>query len=287
MALSSVALIGLGEVGQTLAADLAQAGFKNVAAFDSLFSDPASIPSKADVSVQRASTAADAVAGRDLVISAVTAASDLDAARSVAPAIAPGAFFLDLNSVSPHQKQAASKIINQAGGRYVEAAVMSPIGPKRIASPMLLAGPYAQAFADAAAPLGFRPTVFSPDYGKASATKMCRSIIIKGLETLLTESMLTARIYGVETEVLASLPDLLPLPNWEKVAQYFISRTLEHGKRRAEEMREVAETVAEAGIEPVMARACAVREDWAAPYRAAMRPELRPMLDAILAAAKG
>ena len=284
MTLTSVALIGLGEVGQILAADLAAAGVADIAAYDILFSDPGSAPARASVPAKKCGSAGEAVAGRVAVISAVTAASDRAVAESAAPFMAPGAYFLDLNSVSPGQKQAAAKIVNDAGGRYVEAAVMTPFAPRRIASPMLLGGPHAADFLDAAKGLGFSARLFSKYYGQASATKMCRSVMIKGIEALLAESLLTARHYGVEETVLASLSDLLPVGDWNKLAAYMISRSLEHGRRRAEEMREVAQTVAEAGIAPLMTRACVLRQDWAAHYKVAMNDDLGAMLDAVLAA---
>jgi 3-hydroxyisobutyrate dehydrogenase-like beta-hydroxyacid dehydrogenase len=281
---SRVALIGFGEVGQTLGADLLKAGVQ-VSAYDVLFAKPDSIPSHArtGVPVRGAASATDAVKDAELVISAVTAASDVDAAKSVVSGLPRGAFYLDLNSVSPGVKQACANILEGAGGRYVEAAVMTPIAPKRIASSMLLGGPHARDFLERASPLGFSGAKpFSDIVGQASATKMCRSVIIKGMESLLAESMLTARHYGVEKVVLDSLSDLLPAGDWEKIASYFISRTLEHGIRRAEEMREAAHTVSEAGIAPLMALATAEREEWAAAFKAALNQnDLGAMLDAI------
>lgn len=284
-AFSRIALIGFGEVGQTLGADLLAAG-ASVAAFDILFAKAGSAPSLAlsRIAVRAARSAADAVKDAELIIVAVTAASDLDAAKSSAPHLPRGAFYLDVNSVSPGMKRDCAQIIESAGGRYVEAAVMTPIAPKRIASSMLLGGVHADAFIEGAAPLGFTGAkAFSPIIGQASATKMCRSVIIKGLEALLSESMLTARHYGVENHVLDSLSDLLPVGDWEKLARYFISRTVEHGTRRAEEMRESAKTVAEAGIAPLMALATAEREDWAAAHKHALAHagDLGTMLDAI------
>lgn len=283
MTIASVALIGLGEVGQILAVDLAKAGVGTITAYDILFSDPASVPSRAKGPAEKCATMGDAVTGRDLVISAVTAASDQAAAEAAAPFLKPDAFFLDVNSVSPGQKQAGARTINGKGGRYVEAAVMTPFPPKRIASPILLGGPHAAAFLAEAAGLGFSAKLFSDEYGQASATKMCRSVMIKGIEALLTESLLTARHYGVDATVLASLSDLLPVGDWNRLAAYMISRSLEHGKRRAEEMREVAQTVAEAGIAPLMTRACVERQDWAAQYKDSMAGDLDTMLDAVLA----
>jgi len=283
-AFSRVALIGFGEVGQTLGADLLAAGVA-IAAYDVLFAKPDSVPSRAlaRIAVRRAENAA-AVKDAELVISAVTAASDIEAARSVAAALPRGTFYFDVNSVSPGTKRACADIIEAAGGRYVEAAVMTPIAPKRIASPMLLGGPHAADFIARAQSLGFAGEVFSREIGLASATKMCRSVIIKGVESLLCESMVAARHYGVDKTVLDSLSDLLPVGDWDRLARYMISRSLEHGARRAEEMREAAKTVQEAGLEPLMAAATAKREEWSAAHRDARNlQELGAMLDAMRA----
>ncbi|MEZ5893358.1 MAG: DUF1932 domain-containing protein [Parvularculaceae bacterium] len=278
----SICLIGFGEVGQTLGADLAPRA--TLLAWDILFADPKSRPSLAATSLRKGASAAEAVKDADIVISAVTAAQTLAAAESAASAIKKGAIFLDLNSASPGEKIKAAAIINKTDGRYVESAVMSPIGPKRIACPMLFGGPYADEFLATAKDLGFTGAkVFSTDYGKASAAKMCRSVMVKGVEALLTESLLSARHYGVEDTVVASLSDLFPGPEWKTLSKYMISRALEHGKRRAEEMREVAKTVAEAGLSPLMSSACAERQDISAAFAYALEEKSLPdMLDAIL-----
>ena len=284
-AFSRVALIGFGEVGQTLAADLIKAGAE-VSAYDILFDATDSAPSRAvrSTTVRKAKNASDATANAELIVSAVTAASDVDAARSVTAGIPRGAFYVDLNSVSPATKTICARMVEDAGGRYVEAAVMTPIHPRGIASPMLLGGVHAAAFLERAVPLGFDAKVFSTTLGQAAAVKMCRSVIIKGVEALLTESMLAARRYGVEKPVLDSLSDLLPAGDWEKIARYFISRSLEHGVRRAEEMREAAKTVADAGVAPLMTSATVEREDWAAAFKSALgEKDLGAMLDAIRA----
>ena len=283
----AIALIGFGEVGQTLAEDLLAVGVTRLSAFDTAFDAPDSLSSRrlsATPGVTRADSHLAAACNADLVISAVTAAQDVEAAKSVAPGLRPSAFFLDLNSASPGMKQASAKLIDRVGGRYIEAAVMSPIGPKRISSPMLLGGAHAQAFLALAGPLGFiGAQPYSDVIGKASAAKMCRSVVIKGLEALLTESLLAARHYDVLDTVVGSLSDLLPLPDWETRSRYMISRSVEHGVRRAEEMRESAATVADAGVEPLMTRMTALRQDRAAAHIAALsHTGLAPMLDAIL-----
>jgi len=220
-----------------------------------------------------------------MVICAVTAGECRAAAGEAAPALTRGALYLDLNSVSPRTKTEAARAIEAAGGCYVEAAVMSPIAPKRIASPMWLGGPHAKAFLPLAQSLGFAgANVYSDAIGDASAAKMCRSVIIKGMEALLAESLLTARRHGVEDAVLASLQDLFPVGDWRALARYMISRSLQHGRRRAEEMREAVKTVAEAGFEPWMSRGSVERQQWAAGHAEALSQEaLTDMLDHMLA----
>jgi 3-hydroxyisobutyrate dehydrogenase-like beta-hydroxyacid dehydrogenase len=280
------AIIGFGEVGQILAQDLVAAGCEATGVWDPKLGQPDSIPSQAAVGPYRpASDAPDAVRGAQLVISAVTAEQGLQAALSVADGVAPGAFFLDINSVSPGVKRQSAEAVAAAGGRYVEAAVMTAVPPHRIKSPMLLGGPHAAAFLEMAAPLGFNAKVYSDEIGKASAVKMCRSVMIKGMEALITESLLSARRLGVEKDVLASLGETLPVPDWEVFARYMITRSLQHGKRRAEEMREVARTVAEAHVQPLMSRSIAERQDIAAGLGQGvdLKQDLDGILDALLA----
>lgn len=280
-----ITLVGFGEVGQTLGADLAGTDLQ-VHAWDRLFAQGGSAPTRARAAlphVQAAQSMAQAAGRADLVICAVTAGECVAAAREAAPALAAGTWWFDLNSVSPGTKAQAAAIIHAAGGRFVEAAVMSPIAPRRSASPMLLAGPHAQAFEPIAGGLGFTGArAFSPAFGAACAAKMCRSVMVKGMEALLAEALLAARHYGVEDTVLGSLADLFPGADWPRLAQYMISRSLQHGVRRAEEMREVARTVAESGVEPWMSRACVERQQWAASRAAALRSgELGAMLDSM------
>lgn len=287
-AVPRIALIGYGEVGQILAADLATAGVRDLIVWDRLFPSASSAPSRAAQTskVGVAASMAEAVANRSLVISAVTAANCVPAAREAADSMSAQAIYFDLNSVAPQTKRCAAEAISATRGRYVEAAVMSPIAPKRIGSPMLIGGPHAAAFEPLARELGFTGVrVFDAAVGKASAAKMCRSVMIKGLEALFTESLLAARRHGVERAVLESLRDLFPNEDWERIAAYMISRSLEHGRRRAEEMREAAQAVAGAGVDPLMSLACASRQEWAAAHRPAGSPDsLASLLDAVLAA---
>lgn len=278
MSIQTIAIIGFGEVGQALAADLIARGHADIRVFDLE-------AAKLAKALTATSSAAEAAHGADLVISAVTAAQTEAVAQAASSGIETGAYFLDLNSASPEAKRSASVPIEAAGGRYVEAALMSPIFPKTIASPILLGGPHAQEALSQLQALGFTGAKFCAEkLGQASATKLCRSVMIKGLEALITESLISARHYGVEAEVLSSLNNLFPHPDWEGYARYMISRTLEHGARRSEEMFEAARTVRDAGFEPLMATATAQRQAQMPAFASALETDdLYTMLDAIRA----
>lgn len=261
-----IGFVGYGEVGRILSEDLRANGLA-VSAFDLKLDSPQSELLRAHArehGVTLAESSAELARGVDFIISAVTASQAVAVARACAPALKTGTFFLDFNSASPGAKQQAGAIIDAAGGRYVEGAVMTSLPPYRIRVPLLLGGAHANALAAHLLMLGFDAKAVSDKLGVASATKMCRSVMIKGLEAMVIESFTTARAYGVESEVLASLSETFPGIDWEKQGDYFFMRVIQHGRRRAEEMREVAQTVREAGLEPWSASGTAERQAWVA-----------------------
>jgi 3-hydroxyisobutyrate dehydrogenase-like beta-hydroxyacid dehydrogenase len=194
----------------------------------------------------------------------VTASQAVPVAEACARGLRKGCWFLDFNSASPGAKQRAADLIDGGGGRYVEGAVMTSVPPHRIKVPLLLGGGGARELAPPLVALGFNAKVASEKLGIASAVKMCRSIMIKGMEAMVIESFTTARAYGVEDALLASLAETFPGIDWEKQGAYFFQRVIEHGRRRAEEVREVAETVREIGLTPWSAEGTAERQAWIA-----------------------
>src|SRR5471030_214253 len=142
-----VSFIGFGEAGQAIAAGLRDAGIERIAAWDILFPSTFGTRLKSageTMGVRLANSAADAVAETDMIISAVTAASSLEAARSVEPHLSGAPYYLDINSVSPSRKQETEKLLG-AKARYVDVAVIAPIHPARHRTPLLISGPHAEA----------------------------------------------------------------------------------------------------------------------------------------------
>jgi 3-hydroxyisobutyrate dehydrogenase-like beta-hydroxyacid dehydrogenase len=261
-----VGLVGYGEVGRILAEDLRKRDVK-VSAYDiKLGGDQAGALREhaAAFGVALSSSHADLAMQADFIVSAVTASQAVRVANACAPAVKKGAWFLDFNSASPGAKRRAAALIDAAGGRYVEGAVMTSVPPHRLKVPLLLGGSGAKELAPLLVVLGFNAKVASEQLGVASAVKMCRSVMIKGLEAMVIESFTTARAYGVEDAVLASLAETFPGIDWEKQGAYFFQRVIEHGRRRSEEVREVAETIREIGLTPWSAQGTAERQAWVA-----------------------
>ena len=257
----AIALIGFGEVGQRFSTDLMVGDDAVIAAYDIVFDDPTQAPerlAKADrLGVRPAASAAAACKNAGVVISAVTA----DAAEGVAEAarhyLTPGQIFFDVNSAAPSTKQRAARHVEASGAHYVEGAVMGPVRVPGIAVPILAGGPAAEETSIVLNSLGFNLTPVAAEYGKASAIKLCRSIVIKGLEALLVDCAAAVRSAGIDREVYGSLAETFPSIDWAQLADAMADRVATHGVRRSAEMREAADMLSEMGLDASLVRAVA------------------------------
>jgi 3-hydroxyisobutyrate dehydrogenase-like beta-hydroxyacid dehydrogenase len=258
----SIGFVGFGEAGSHIAKGLKSAGVSRIFAFDIA---PDQVRHRAvDAGVPLVASNRELAQSAGIIFSTVTCARAREAAEQTAPHLKPHHLYADLNSVSPALKQEIADVISNAGAGFVEAAVMSPVPPNGHRSPMLLGGKAAAAFAELMTPFGMRLQVISERVGTAAATKMFRSIIVKGLEALMLECVLASAPYGADERVFSSLSESFPGIDWQRLADYMVSRVVIHGARRAREMEEVAETLHSLGIDPIMADAAARRQDWCA-----------------------
>jgi 3-hydroxyisobutyrate dehydrogenase-like beta-hydroxyacid dehydrogenase len=245
-----VALVGFGEAGETFARAPGWRG--ETWGWDVL---PERRAAMGSAGVQTAEDAAAALADRAFVLSLVTADQALPAARDYAPLLPDGALWCDLNSVAPQTKREAAAAIEAAGGRYVDVAVMAPVNPAGLAVPLLVSGPHAIAAQPLLASLGFSNIhIVGEEIGRASAIKMIRSVMVKGLEALSSECATAADAAGVFDEVMASLDASEKAAPWAEKVAYNRERMATHGARRAAEMEESARTLQGLGVEPVMTR---------------------------------
>ena len=256
-----MAFIGFGEVGQRFSADFSATGRVVIAAYDILFHVPdrgaACIAAANDGGIGIAPNAASACEAAHVVISAVTADAVETVAREARHYLAPGQIFLDVNSAAPSTKQRAARDVEAAGAHYVEGAVMAPVAKLGIGVPILAGGPFAEQTAALLRDLGMNITAVAYEHGKASTIKLCRSIMIKGLEALMIDCARAAKTGDVEREVYGSLAETFPSIDWPALAEIMVARVARHGKRRAAEMREAADMLGDMGLDASLALAVA------------------------------
>ncbi len=250
--MAEIVLYGFGEAGQAIALGLQG---NDCAAFD-LSLDRSAVEKLA---VRAANSPKDAVSDVRAIFCLVTADQALDAAKTAAPHLPDGALWFDGNSCAPQTKRKVANVIDAAGGRYVDTAIMAPIHPRLHRTPMLLSGPHAADAQSLTDQLGMDAKVVSDEVGQASAIKMLRSVIVKGIEALTAESLLAARASGVEDAVIASLNASPPIEDWGARGSYNLERMASHGARRAAEMDEVVETLKALGLPDRMS---AATRDW-------------------------
>ncbi len=246
----TVAMLGHGEAGRAFAAGWEGAGVPvTLRAFD--------IRPERSLQPDRRS----ALAGADAVFCLVTADRAHAALEQAAPFLPEGVPVFDGNSCAPATKRKNARLVEAVGARYVDMAIMAPVHPRLHETPVLLAGPHAQAAADLAARLGMRAEVVGDEVGQAAAVKMIRSVMVKGLEALTAECVLAAEKAGVAGRVLDSLEASYPGFGFADRAAYNLERMMVHGTRRAAEMREVAASLRALGLGDRMAAATAAWQE--------------------------
>lgn len=254
MPIDKAAFIGFGEAARAFVEGWGNLRPRQVSASD-LKQDREMRDAAAAYGVTLGATKAEALAAAQIVFCLVTADQALAAAEQSAPFLSPGMIWFDGNSCAPETKRRAGAVIDAAGGAYVDMAIMAPVQPARHRVPILLSGRHATPAQKILAELDMVGSVAGREIGNASTIKMLRSVMVKGLEALSAECFLAARAAGVEDEVLASLQRSDPGFDWASRGAYCLERMIVHGTRRAAEMTEVAQTVADLGLEPDMARA--------------------------------
>ncbi|HYM00199.1 MAG TPA: DUF1932 domain-containing protein [Blastocatellia bacterium] len=261
---STVGFIGFGEAGFHIAKGLGGAGLTGIRAYDINTYTPVlgeKIRQRSEESgVLLLDSPAVLASECNVLISTVTADRAMEAVEQTAPFLKIHHIYVDFNSISPALKQSIGRVVSSRSAKFVEGAIMSPVARHSHRVPILLGGRNATALVEILSPYEMNLDVISDQIGAASATKMCRSIVVKGLEALMLECVLAAVPYGADERVFGTLDESLPGVDWKRLASYMVGRVVEHGERRAMEMKEVADTLRTLGIEPIMAQAAAERQ---------------------------
>lgn len=257
-----IGIIGVGEAGAAIGAGLRDEHHLDVVGYDAR-GDHEDVRARAGASgIRLVGSLGELAASADLILCLASAKVALSIAEAMAPHLTPDHVYADWNSASPQLKRDVAGVVAATGASFTDGAVMAAVPPHRHRVPVLLSGGGAGRFRDATEGLGMNLEVLGTEPGQASAVKMFRSLLVKGLEALLLECAVGAQAYGVTERVLSSMNGTLPTEDWRELASYLLGRTVVHGERRAEELRQVAQTLGEIGVEPLLADAGARRLQW-------------------------
>jgi len=240
---SRIAVLGLGEAGGRLAADLAAAG-ADVHGYD-----PVAVSTPEGVA--RAASAEEAVSGSAVVLGLTTARTARDALDAVLPALLDVALYADLNTGPPQLKRELAERVEAAGAAFADVALLGPIPTRGLGAPALASGAGAQAFADALAPYGMPVRVVSAVPGDAAAMKLVRSVFMKGLAACAIESLRAADAAGCREWLEAELAAVIG----EELLERLVEGSRVHAARRVEEMEAASALLRDLRIEPRIADA--------------------------------
>ena len=241
----TVAVLGLGEAGSAIAADLVAAGVI-VRGHD---------PAHRTVDgVHDAADEAAAARGADIVLSVNAAAVAIGVARAAAGALERGRLYADLNTGAPALKREIAGVIEPTGAAFADVGLLGPVPGHGIRTPALVSGPGAKRFSELLAPLGMPAIEVGPEPGEAAARKLARSVFMKGLAAAVGESLAAADAVGCAPWLREDLEQTLARADAGLVAR-LLEGSRRHAIRRAEEMAAASAMLDELGVEPRVARA--------------------------------
>jgi 3-hydroxyisobutyrate dehydrogenase-like beta-hydroxyacid dehydrogenase len=258
-----VGIIGLGEAGAAIAAGLKSEGVE-VAGFEARMHLPEVAEKVNSLGITVCKDLEELAKSSDLILCLTHAKFAVSIAEELVPLLQQGQVYSDWNSTGPQLKKTVGAVIAKSKGTFVDVAVMGAVPPLKHRVPIIISGSGKARFIELTQGMNLEMELSGDEAGEASATKMLRSILVKGMESLMLEFLLMAREYGGGAKVLEGMGGSMPFDDWNEFATYITSRTYLHARRRSAELGQVITTLEEAGIEPMVASGCEKRLTWVA-----------------------
>ena len=244
--MTACTVIGLGEAGATYAAALAAAGHQ-VTGFDPV------APTTPE-GVVRMATAAEACAGADIVLVMTGAAAARSVAQECLPVLGDGSVYADFTSSSPGVMQELGQLPSKAG--FADVAILGPVSALGEKTPLMVSGPGAQAVAGLLRPLGVQVEIAAGEPGAAMAHKLLRSVLMKGLASVVVEAVTAGQAAGLEDWIRGQIANQLA-GDGQAVIDRFLTGTAKHAVRRSKEMQDTASYLSDLGVPAEMTTASA------------------------------
>jgi 3-hydroxyisobutyrate dehydrogenase-like beta-hydroxyacid dehydrogenase len=257
--------IGFGEAAFNIADGLKGEGLTGIIAYDKYWRGAAAseliCQRAAEAQVELVASQQELIERSEMVVSAVSADMAVPLAQASRPFLKTNQIYVDINATSPMTKEEVDQIISPVA-LFVDCAVMGPVPTYRHKVPVTVSGNGAKRFRETMAPYGMAITYMDAPAGSASASKMFRSIFMKGFVTLLIEMLAAAHRYGIEGDVLESVKETLTAGPLLEVINGLVGRGVIHSERREHEMDEVIATLDTLKVDAIMSKATKAKLHW-------------------------
>lgn len=254
-----ISFIGFGELGAGLAERLGASGAHEMRAWIRERSDRAADSALnervASAGVERRLSLGEAVAGADAVLSVVPGSASRPSAERAAELLDRGTLYVDLTTTAIADKEAGARAVQQAGGRYVDAAVLGAAAVAGVTLRIVASGDGASEWRDLSRCDGLSTQVLEGPAGRATQLKLIRSAYMKGRDALVVETLLAARRIGVENRLVASIEGAGERVPFSDLADRVLRSLALHAGRRAKELGDSADALLAAGVDPRLAQA--------------------------------
>ena len=260
-----IGFIGFGEAAYNITSGLIGEGLSGVLAYDKYWD----VDHRGELIRSRAEETGTVllpslqklVESCDMVISAVSADKAVELAKGALPFLRSEKLYVDVNASSPMTKEEINSLI-AGSARFVDCAIMGPVPPYKHKVPMLVCGDGAELFARTMGPYKMNISVMNAPAGGASASKMFRSIFLKGFVMLMMETLMAARKYGIEDDILSSINTTIGTGSFLENVNGLVTRGVIHSERREHEMEEVIATLDALHLDGIMSRATKEKLRW-------------------------
>jgi 3-hydroxyisobutyrate dehydrogenase-like beta-hydroxyacid dehydrogenase len=241
-----IAILGLGEAGSHFANDLVKLGVE-VGGFD-----PNPIRNL-DNAIEVKSSNAEAVKNSHIIFSANLSAVSIEIAEEIAPFLNENQFFCEMNTSGSEKKKKIAEVLKPSGVKVIDLAIMAPVPPKGIFTPLLASGENTAEFLEKIKPLNLDISmVENGKIGDAATRKLLRSIVYKGIAAVVCEAMEAGEAFGMESYIRRQISSLIG--GNDELIDRFVEGSRTHAVRRMHEMEAVIEMLESQNIEPIVTK---------------------------------
>ena len=248
MTVNKIAILSPGDMGHAVGRALSEHGFDILTLLEGRSERTRALAQ--DAGFRTSASLNELMIEADLVLSILVPAHAEAVAKEIAQALeetGESTLIADCNAISPMRSEYIGRIVESAGGRYIDASIIGHPPGRDIPPRFYVSGSYADTMLELDGK-GIDVKNLGNDVGRASGIKMCYAALTKGTSTLQVALLTVAESLGLSAE----LHDELAYSQKGALdsMKSGISKLPPNAHRWIGEMEEIATTFAAEGVTP-------------------------------------